>query len=291
MSHAQLLEGAVLQVAHDGVELHHGVGDRCAGGEGDALAAGDLVQVLALHEHVRALLRVGLGDARHVAHLGIEKGILVKVALIDEEPVHTQLLEGHDIVLALLVIELCKAYLQCPAGFLHLLDGVIFPSFIFERGDGILDIIDLPPDGRHLTLAGQGDALKLAVADDNCVVVTGRDAGAELFPVGRLKVFLRCDKDICPRIEAKEITSPLLDQVVGDDIETLLGKAQAFRFHACGNHEECLARTYAMGEKRVVSVQDVGGCVLLVVHQGDFRRHPDKADMGAIIFSGTDAVE
>ena len=89
MSHAEPLKCAVLQVAHDGIELHHAVGNRCAGGKCDTLSPGNLIQILALHKHVRTLLCVGLGYTCHIAHLGIEKSIFVKMTLVYKETIHT----------------------------------------------------------------------------------------------------------------------------------------------------------------------------------------------------------
>ena len=171
MSHAEPLKCAVLQVAHDGIELHHAVGNGCAGGKSDALSSGDLIQILALHEHVRTFLRVGLGYSCHIAHLGVEKSIFVKMTFIHKETVHTQLLESHDIILALLVIQLGQPHFQSPAGLLHLLNGIVFTSVIFEFCDGILNIINLPLDRCFLPFPGKRDPLKLAVADNNGVII------------------------------------------------------------------------------------------------------------------------
>ena len=43
------------------------------------------------------------------------------------------------------------------------------------------------------------------MADDDGIIIPCRDPAAELFPVGRFKVFLRCDKDICRRVQAQEV--------------------------------------------------------------------------------------
>ena len=171
MSHAESLKCAVLQIAHDSIKFHHTVGNRCAGGKSDSFSSGDLIQILALHEHVRAFLRVGLGYSRHIAHLGVEKSIFVKMTFIHKETVHAQLLKGHDIVLALLVIQFCKPHFQSPAGLLHLLNGIVFTSIIFEFCDGILNIINLPLDRCFLPFPGKRNPLKLAVADNNGVII------------------------------------------------------------------------------------------------------------------------
>ena len=66
------------------------------------------------------------------------------------------------------------------------------------------------------------------MADDDGIIIPCRDPAAELFPVGRLKVFFGRDKDICRRVQAQEVRAPLLRQVVGHDIETLLGETKPF---------------------------------------------------------------
>ena len=51
-----LLQGAVLEIAHDRVQLGHAVRHRGAGGEHHASASGDLIQVSALAKHIAGLL-------------------------------------------------------------------------------------------------------------------------------------------------------------------------------------------------------------------------------------------
>ena len=148
------------------------------------------------------------------------------MAFIHEKPVHAQLLEGHYIVLPCLVIEFGQHCLQHAAGLFHLLDGIALAAFIFGFVDRCGDVIDLSLYGSGLPLPGERDALKLAVADDDGVIVPCRDPAAELFPVGRLKVFFGGDKDICRRVQAQEVRAPLFCQVVGHDIEAFLGEAK-----------------------------------------------------------------
>ena len=56
-----LLQGAVLEVPHDRVQLGHGVAHRGAGSEHHATPAGDLVQIAALAEHIAGFLRFAGG--------------------------------------------------------------------------------------------------------------------------------------------------------------------------------------------------------------------------------------
>ena len=74
------------------------------------------------------------------------------------------------------------------------------------------------------------------MADDDGIIIPCRDPAAELFPVGRLKVFFGRDKDICRRVQAQEVRAPLLRQVVGHDIEALLGKPKPLGLHTGGDH-------------------------------------------------------
>ena len=73
MRHAAALQSAVLQVPLHGVQLGHGVADRCTRGKDDATSAGQLVHVAAFQVHVAGLLRFGSGNPGHVAHLRVQK--------------------------------------------------------------------------------------------------------------------------------------------------------------------------------------------------------------------------
>ena len=51
-----LLEGAVLQVAHDRIQFGHGIADRRTSRKHYAAPAGDLIQIATLAEHIRRFL-------------------------------------------------------------------------------------------------------------------------------------------------------------------------------------------------------------------------------------------
>ena len=51
-----LLEGAVLQIPHDRVQLGHGIAHGRTRGKHHATSAGDLVQIAALTEHIAGFL-------------------------------------------------------------------------------------------------------------------------------------------------------------------------------------------------------------------------------------------
>ena len=52
-----LLESAVLQVAHDRIQLRHAVGHRRSGRKHHAAPTGNLIQVAAFSEHIAGFLR------------------------------------------------------------------------------------------------------------------------------------------------------------------------------------------------------------------------------------------
>ena len=69
---------------------------------------------------------------------------------------------------------------------------------------GKLYLADLALYHRLLSLHGKGDFLELRVSDNDRIIIARRYSGTEFFPVGRLKIFLCCRKDICAGIEPQE---------------------------------------------------------------------------------------
>ena len=202
MSHAQFLEPVILEISLDRVELCHRIADRCAGGENDAAASGQLVHVTALGEHIRRLLCVGGGKTSHISHFGVEEQVFVIVRLVHEQPVNAELLECDHIILAAFALELFQAGFQRALRFFHLLDriagAVIVPHFL-NAGGNVFDLLLQEPD---LPFGTDGNTLKLTVADDHGVIIAGGNTGTKLLSVGRLKVPLGRNKDICRGIEA-----------------------------------------------------------------------------------------
>ena len=71
VGHAQFLQAVILEIPLHGVKLGHGVADRGAGGKDNTPAAGDLVHVAALGEHIAGFLGIAGGEARYIPHLGV----------------------------------------------------------------------------------------------------------------------------------------------------------------------------------------------------------------------------
>ena len=116
--------------------------------------------------------------------------------LVHIEPVYTELFKGHNIVLAGGVVELLQLGLQIFLGALQLLDGKALGAAGLELRNAVLDLPNLLLQEPLLPFSGNGDALKLAVTDDNGVIVAGGNAGAELLAVACLKVLFGSHKDI-----------------------------------------------------------------------------------------------
>ena len=66
----------------------------------------------------------------------------------------------------------------------------------FSFPDTVQDAIDLPPQNSFLPLLGHGDLFKLAVTNDNGIIITGGDSAAELLSVLGFKVLLGGNQNI-----------------------------------------------------------------------------------------------
>ena len=104
MSQSQLLKRTILEITHIRIKLRHAVGNWRSGRKSYTLAACDFIKILALGKHIGGLLCFCLCDACHIPHFRIKEQVLVIVALIHKQPVYTQLLKSHDIILTALVI-------------------------------------------------------------------------------------------------------------------------------------------------------------------------------------------
>ena len=101
------------------------------------------------------------------------------MALVHKEPVNAQLLKGDYIVLTLIGAQFFQLGFQRFPGLFHLLDGEILACVDFQLIDGGKRFINLLLNNTLLPLKGQRNALKLAVPNDDSIVVAGGDAGAE----------------------------------------------------------------------------------------------------------------
>ena len=125
--------------------------------------------------------------------------------LVHIQPVYAELLKGHNVVLAGGVVQLLQLGLQIFLGTLQLLDGKALGAAGLEFCNAVLDLPYLLLQEPFLPFSGHGDALKLAVADDNGIIVAGGDTGAEFLTVVGFKVLLGSDKDVGRRVEPQKL--------------------------------------------------------------------------------------
>ncbi len=83
MVNAALDEPVRIEVALDGIHLHHGVADRRAGGEGDTVAWVLVVEIAGFHVEVERPLAATRLNTGHALHLGRGFEILEVVALVN----------------------------------------------------------------------------------------------------------------------------------------------------------------------------------------------------------------
>ena len=151
------LQGVVLEVFLHGIHLHHGVGNGGAGGKDYATASGQLVQIAALHIEITGLLRFRLADTTYIPHFRINGQIFIIVRLVHKEPVYAQLLKGHHIILAALIVEFVQLDLQCLPGPLHLLDGKVVSTALLQVADTVQNFPELFFQNGSLPFQRHGD--------------------------------------------------------------------------------------------------------------------------------------
>ena len=93
------------------VELDHRVGDRRAGGEGDAVAGMLLAQVAGFHVEVEGPLAAAGLDAGDPVHLGRRLQVLEVMGLVDEDVIDAELVEDQPVVLLVLGEQILEPFL------------------------------------------------------------------------------------------------------------------------------------------------------------------------------------
>ena len=284
-------QGIILEIFLHGVHLHHRVRDRCAGRKHHAAPSGQFVQVLAFHIQVAGLLCLCLADAAHIAHLGKGGKVLVIMRLVDEQAVNAELLKGHHIVLAGLIVEFFQLELYLLFAAFQLLDGETVSPVALDFHDTFHDLVHLLLQHLLLPFKRERDLFQLAVSDDDSVIVTGGDAAAEAFPILGLKVFCGGHEDIGAGVELQILRGPLLRQVIRHHDQTLLTEAQALALLCQRHHGKGFARTDHMAQQFISAVQPTGDGVKLMLAQTDFRVDPCQTQMTAVILAGSNRVE
>ena len=259
------LERVMLEIAHHGVKLSHGVADGRTRCEHHALAAGQLIDVAAFQQHIRGFLCIRCRESGHIAHLRIKKQVLEGVCLVHIEPVNAQLLKGDDIILSSGFQQFFQLGFQSLLRALHGFDGKTLRTAVLQFLNTLGDFLNLFPQQPLLPFHGNGDALKLTVPDDNGIVITGSNAGAELFAVFRLKVLFRCRQNVGGRVQPQKLRSPLLGQMIRNHKHRLVAKSQTLALHGGSDHLEGLACAHLVRQQRISAIENVCDGVQLML--------------------------
>ena len=172
-----------------------------------------------------------------------------------------------------------------------MLDGEILCPVPLGLGNAYHYLVDLLLQDRFLPFHGHRNLLKLAVTNDDGIIVTGSNSAAELLTVLRLKVLFCCHKDIGRGIKLQELGCPLLCQMVGNNEQGLLTKAQPLALHGSSYHFKGLTSTNHMGKQSVAAIKDMSNGIHLMGAQLDLRVHAYKVQVTAIVLAGTNGVE
>ena len=205
--------------------------------------------------------------------------------LIHKEPVHAQLLKGHDIILFLVSLQLFQPCFQRFARRFHALDGKTLAILPLHFLDARRDLVNLLAQQPLLTLLRNRNLFKLAVPDNHRVIIARRDARTELLAFGFFKVFFGRHQNVRAGIEPQKLARPLFRQVIGHNEHRLLAKPQPLAFHRRRHHLEGLARANLVCKQRIPAVQHMRDGVTLVFPQGDFGVHAGKSDVRSVIFA------
>ena len=161
----------------------------------------------------------------------------------------------------------------------------------FQLVDGGKRFINLLLNNALLPLKGQRDSFKLAVSDDDGIVVPGGDAGAEFFAVGSFKILAPCDQQLGVWIEVQKLRCPLLCQMVGHYEQRFLAQTKAFCFHGRRSHFVGLARAHFVCKQRITAIKHMGNGVALVFPEGNLRVHAHEFDVASVILTGAGGVK
>ena len=104
--------------------------------------------------------------------------------------------KGDHIVFALIGAQFFQLGFQRFPGLFHLLDGEILTCVNFQLIDGGKRFINLLLNDTFLPLKGQRDALKLAMPDDDGIVVPSGDAGTEFLRLAVSKSLRRATSSL-----------------------------------------------------------------------------------------------
>ena len=206
----------------------------------------------------------GLGNAADIPHFRVEVQVFIKMALVNENPVNTELFKINYRILALGIVELVELCFYSFSGFHKLLDRELFALACLYIVNPTLNVIKLPFELFPLPFNAHRDFFKLRMSYNNRIVVACCNTGTELFTVSRFKILLSCHKDIGTRIQPQILRSPLTDKVVRNNEHRFIAKSEPLAFLCGGYHFKGFSRTYLVGKERIAAIEDMGDSVYLV---------------------------
>ena len=206
----------------------------------------------------------GLGNATDIPHFRVEIQVLVKMALINKEPVNAELFKVDYRVLALGIVELVELCFYPFSGFHKLLDRELFSFACLYIVNPTLNVIKLPFELFPLPFNAHRDFFKLRMSYNNRIVVACCNTGTELFAVSRFKILLSCHKDISTRIQTQILRSPLTDKMIWNNEHRFIAKSEPLAFLCGGYHFKGFSRTYLVGKERIAAIENMSDSVYLV---------------------------
>ena len=102
------------------------------------------------------------------------------MAFVYKQPVYAQLLKGNYIVLAVCASEFIQPCLQGLSCFLHLLDGKVFATAVFQLCNRFFDFINLLLQLAFLPFSGQRYFFKLRMPDNNGIIIASGNSSTKL---------------------------------------------------------------------------------------------------------------
>ncbi len=103
-----------------------------------------------------------------------------------------------------------------------------------------------------------GDFEKLAMPDDNGVIITGGNTGAQLFAPVLFKVALSGNQNISRRIKLEPFRRPLLGDMVGYDNKGICCTIRAVWPPSLPQSFQTFCPRRPRAQQRIAAVQDMG---------------------------------
>ena len=176
--------------------------------------------------------------------------------LIDEEVVHSQLLETQPRdILRLFLPSLFEFALQAPLRLLQFFDRRIAPPRAFRlfAGDELVEQRDLLHQQRVKGLIAHRELFKAGHRHNHRVPIPGRNAIHQRLTLAWGEVFRRCGKDVRSRVELQEGALPLTEEVVGDNNHWFLREAKAPQFHGTYDDRSGLASSNLVCQQHIAA--------------------------------------